>query len=78
MRTKKPQLVITFSNTPEAIKMEKYCQEQGLSGRLIPIPSQITAGCGLAWKTDPDTKEQFIEQLKLAGVVWEQMQVIEL
>lgn len=78
MRTKKPQLVITFSNTPEAIKMEKYCQEQGLSGRLIPIPSQITAGCGLAWKTDPDAKEQFIEQLKLAGVVWEQMQVIEL
>ena len=78
MRTKKPQLVITFSNTPEALKMEKYCQEHQLSGRLIPIPSQITAGCGLAWKTEPDAKEQFIEQLKQGEISWEQMQIVEL
>ena len=78
MRTKKPQLVITFSNTPEAIKMEKYCQEHQLPGRLIPILSQITAGCGLAWKAEPDAKEQFIEQLKQGGISWEQMQIVEL
>ena len=78
MRIKKSQLVITFSNTPEAIKMEKYCQEHQMPGRLIPIPSQITAGCGLAWKTEPDRKEQWMEQLKLAGLSWEQMQIIDL
>ena len=73
MRTKKPQLVITFSNTPEAIKMEKYCQEHQMPGRLIPIPSQITAGCGLAWKTElseKDTIMNFMEQQKLH---WEAM-----
>ena len=73
MRIKKPQLVITFSNTPEAIKMEKYCQEHQMLGRLIPIPSQITAGCGLAWKTElseKDTIMNFMEQQKLH---WEAM-----
>ena len=59
-------------------KMEKYCQEHQLPGRLIPIPSQITAGCGLAWKTEPDAKEQFIEQLKQGEISWEQMQIVEL
>ena len=78
MRIKRPQLVRTFSSTPEAIKMEKYCQEHQMPGRLIPIPSQITAGCGLAWKTEPDMKEQWMEQLKLAGLSWEQMQIIDL
>ena len=78
MRIKKPQLVITFSSTPEAIKMEKYCQEHQMSGRLIPIPSQITAGCGLAWKTEPEGREQWMEKLKEAGLSWEQMQIIDL
>ena len=78
MRTKKPQLVNTLSETAEASKMEKDGQEHRLPGRLIPIPSQITAGCGLAWKAEPDAKEQFIEQLKQGGISWEQMQIVEL
>lgn len=78
MREKKEQLVITFSNTPEAIKMEKYCKEHQLPGRLIPVPSQITAGCGLAWKTDPHEKEKWMEQLTQANLSWERMQIIEL
>ncbi len=28
---------------------EKRCKEKGLPGRLIPLPPQIDAGCGLAW-----------------------------
>ena len=78
MRTKKEQLVITFSSTPEAIKMEKYCQEHQLPGRLIPTPAQITAGCGLAWKTDSQTKEKWVEELNQAKIAWEKMQIIEL
>ena len=78
MRAKKEQLVITFSSTPEAIKMEKYCQEHQLPGRLIPTPSQITAGCGLAWKTDPQTRDKWVEELNQAKIAWEKMQIIEL
>ena len=49
MRQKQPALVVTFSTTSEAMAAEKYSGEQGLPGRLIPVPREITAGCGLAW-----------------------------
>ena len=51
MRQKKPFLIITFSATADAMALEKYCLAHDLPGRLIPIPREIHAGCGLAWKT---------------------------
>lgn len=28
---------------------ERFCKEGGIAGRLIPVPRQLSAGCGLAW-----------------------------
>lgn len=56
MRQKQPALVVTFSTTSEAMAAEKYSGEQGLPGRLIPVPREITAGCGLAWKAPPEAE----------------------
>ncbi len=52
MREKELKLVITFHTTADAMEMEKICREQQLGGRLIPVPRQISAGCGLSWCTD--------------------------
>ena len=49
MREKELRVVITFKNTTSAMAMEKVCKEKGISGRLIPVPRSITAGCGLSW-----------------------------
>ena len=68
MRKKTKQLVITFSTTTAAMAMEKRAQEMGIFGRLIPLPSEISAGCGLSWKTKPEEKEKilvFLEEEKL-------------
>lgn len=54
MRQKKPALVITFDTTAEAMAMESFCEKYEIPGRLIPLPGEISAGCGLAWKTTPD------------------------
>ena len=78
MRKKREQLIITFSTTTEAMKMEKFCQGQDLPGRIIPLPSEISAGCGLAWKTDPDQKPVFLEKLRQAGIEWDSMTVIKI
>ena len=70
MRKKTKQLVITFSTTTAAMAMEKRAQEMGIFGRLIPLPSEISAGCGLSWKTKPEEKEKmlvFLEEEKLKG-----------
>lgn len=78
MRKKIPQLIVTFSNTPEAIAMEKYCLANEVPGRLIPVPTQITAGCGLAWKTDPGQEQSLLKVMDEAKLHWEAMRVIDL
>ena len=65
MRRKYLQLVVTFATTTAAMEMEQRAEKAEISGRLIPLPSEISAGCGLAWKTklsEKDTIMNFMEQ----------------
>ena len=73
MRKKTKQLVITFSTTTAAMAMEKRAQEMGIFGRLIPLPSEISAGCGLSWKTKPEEKEKMLVFLEEEKLKWEAM-----
>lgn len=54
MREKIRKLVITFHTTAAAIAMETLCRQQGLPGRLIPVPRELTADCGMAWCAPTD------------------------
>lgn len=58
MRQRLPRLIITFETTAMALRMEKVCHAANIPGRLIPVPREITAGCGLAWMAKPEEKEQ--------------------
>ena len=53
MRQKVKRLVVTFDTTSRAMRMEKKAAAAGLAGRLIPVPTEIHAGCGLAFCTRP-------------------------
>ena len=44
--------LITFDNTHTAIHAEQQLLASGLKVRLIPVPTQITAGCGLSLRFD--------------------------
>lgn len=48
--------MITFHTTAEAMAMEEYCSRQAVRGRLIPVPREISAGCGIAWRM---TEEEY-------------------
>ena len=78
MRVKKPTLVITFATTTQAMAVEKYCMDNGLPGRIIPVPREITAGCGLSWKAAPEDQAVLSEALKDSGLGWEEMHIIEI
>ena len=56
MREKRPALVITFPTTAAAMGCESLCRERGLPGRTIPVPGEVAAGCGLAWKALPENE----------------------
>ena len=78
MRQKKPALVITFYSTTAAIRMEAFCQENGLPGRMIPVPREITAGCGLALNAPTDAQEQRTPSMTQAGIQGEDLRMLEL
>ena len=68
MREKKLQLILSFKNTVDALEMEQIGQRRGLSGRLIPLPSVISAGCGLAWTTEPENRDITLSVIKEEGL----------
>ena len=38
----------------EAMAWEKHCEAEHIPGRLIPLPRELSAGCGLAWRMPPE------------------------
>ncbi len=77
-RVRRPALIVTFPTTAAAMSCEELCHEKGLPGRMIPVPAQISAGCGLAWKAAPEDQETYEAALSRGGVSYEAMTIIEL
>ena len=78
MRERKPTLIVTFDTTTAAMALEKYSMERQLPGRLIPVPREITAGCGLAWKAPPEAWDMLADAWTQAGLVWLDMRILPL
>ena len=70
MLQKKLCLVVTFDATAAAMAAEKYCLERGVPGRLIPVPREITAGCGRAWKAEVAQEEAVTAAWEAAGIAY--------
>ena len=68
MRQKEWKLIITFHTTSDAIAFEKACKETGRSGRMIPVPRELSAGCGLAWKAAPGDQAVLTAALDENGI----------
>ena len=73
MRQKTLKLVVTFHTTTAAMAMETDCTAAGLPGRLIPVPREITAGCGMSWKAEPSDRaalEAFVKEKGITVAGW--------
>lgn len=77
-RVRRPALVLTFPTTAAAMACEELCGQAGLPGRMIPVPGQISSGCGLAWKAAPQDQDALVSALAEAGVAVEGADVIEM
>ena len=64
MRNKRTYQVLSFRTTAEAMAWEKHCLAAEIPGRLIPLPREISAGCGLAWRMLPEDWAAWQEQLE--------------
>lgn len=63
MRVKRSYIVLSFRTTLEAMEWEKQCLTRQVPGRLIPLPREISAGCGLAWRMLPEEWQNWQEKL---------------
>ena len=61
---KETKLYITFYTTAEAMATESVCRENNLSGKLVPVPRVLSAGCGIAWECSPILKPSLLELLE--------------
>lgn len=61
-------IVFSFDSTHEAIKSEKALENCRLDGRLIPLPPEISAGCGLSLRIAVKDKVEAFNILKQAEV----------
>lgn len=65
MREKNLTVIITFVSTTQAMAMESRGKKTGFEGRIIPVPREISASCGLAWKCsgqNQDTVEKYLSE----------------
>lgn len=76
MRKKELKLIVTFHTTADAVAMEKVCRTSGVSGRLIPVPREISAGCGLAWCAAPDQRDELVKVMDGNGISREDLHEI--
>ncbi len=70
--------MVAFASTAHAMRVEAFCAASGIPGRLIPIPREITAGCGLAFKTLPEEETRLRQAFAAEGIAYEGMHIVEL
>lgn len=42
--------IISFNTTTDALAFEQMAKKNNFTGRIIPLPRAIGAGCGLCWR----------------------------
>ncbi len=58
----KDKLYITFPTTSDALGSEKFLKDSGFDIKLVPVPRELSAGCGFSVEASPD----LLEKLKSA------------
>ena len=78
MRRRERRLIVAFFTTHDAMAFEDYCLAHEMEGRLIPLPREISAGCGLAWSAPPGDEAGLREQLRAAGIAPQHVREMEI
>ena len=64
--------VFLFPSVSHALKAEKILKDRAIAHKLIPVPRQISADCGVCLRVEADRRDAVTEALQ-GGVNWERM-----
>lgn len=67
--------VITFHTTTDAMAVQEAAVSGvvELAGRMIPVPRQLSAGCGLSWMTEHTGQADVCEVLARLGLEYDRV-----
>jgi hypothetical protein len=60
--------LVAFTSTHSAIKAEKELIIEGISVKIIPVPREITAGCGLSIRFNLEDLDKVRKKLADNGI----------
>jgi len=75
-REKTTKLVLTFATMTDAMAADSVLGSE--LGRIIPVPSEIHAGCGLAWCADPALEDAIFLKIAAHHLTFEEKHYISL
>lgn len=78
MAAKVPHVVVSFHTTTDALSFKQAAIGAGWKGRLAPIPRQLSAGCGMAWKEPGGNADQARLLAEGNGLEYEQIAELDL
>lgn len=78
MRSKTPKAVATFASSSDVLAVESQARDGGIPGRAIPVPSEIAAGCGIAWCVPAAERDALEAALRERGLAFEGMHEVYL
>ena len=77
-RVKTPHAVVTFNSTADAMAVQAASADGKVPGRMIPVPSEISAGCGLAWCVPAEQRDQLEAALSAHQLAWAALNQVDL
>lgn len=79
VRKKTPRVVITFGTTADAMALEAAAKDHAdLPGRMIPVPSEIDAGCGFSWRCEPEEEAALMAAIERYGLAYEGRHIVDM
>ena len=77
-RKKTPHAVVAFDSTSDAMALDAAAREHDLPGRVIPVPSEINAGCGMAWSVPCCERDNLEGAMIRLGLAYEGIYIVDL
>ena len=71
-------ILVAFATNSVAMRAQSIFQTKKLSGRLIPIPTELSAQCGLAWRNEMNQKELLEKTITEEKIRFQSIQILDL
>lgn len=78
LRQKTPHAVVAFDTISDAMAFEAASKAHGIPGRVIPVPQEVDAGCGMAWSAPLEQREELEACIEAHDLAYAGIYVVEL